>query len=527
MVLPDDAGAVVASPTTNTSTAAEAKEGSSPVPANGGGAAAPATNGDGPGVVESNKTALETTSMDVDEQFTNGSNGSYKSNSAPAKDLAVPPDHHPHNGGSAAAAAASSSSSLPPTSPPPTSQAAAAAVTGAGSAALPADITFRLVENDGTPENSERLVALKNIFAKQLPKMPKEYIVRLVFDRRHRAVALCRGPLVIGGICYRPYPTQRFAEIAFCAITATEQVKGYGTLLMNHLKEQAKREGLRYFLTYADNYAIGYFRKQGFSKTLGMPRSQWTGYIKDYDGAHLMECYVHPTINYLDIPNMIARQRAFIHARLKEKAKSHVVYPGLACFKALKEGKKEGGRVKDVMTVPGVREAGWNLSQLSSVSQRDIDRERVALQSFLSNVLREVFNHRAAWPFLEPVDTSEVPDYLDVVTDPIDLSLIEKRLKEGVVVERSEGRQGGGGREVVMKEDGGREVGAGYYRNKEMLLADLLRMCRNCKRYNNPNTDYYTAGQEMEGFVRGLFKKASAKDGEGGVATVGKKVGDE
>jgi len=43
---------------------------------------------------------------------------------------------------------------------------------------------------------------------------------------------------------------------------------------MNHLKEQAKREGLRYFLTYADNYAIGYFRKQGFSKTLGMPRAQ-------------------------------------------------------------------------------------------------------------------------------------------------------------------------------------------------------------------------------------------------------------
>lgn len=28
------------------------------------------------------------------------------------------------------------------------------------------DITFCLVENNGTPENSERLVALKNIFAK-------------------------------------------------------------------------------------------------------------------------------------------------------------------------------------------------------------------------------------------------------------------------------------------------------------------------------------------------------------------------
>lgn len=31
---------------------------------------------------------------------------------------------------------------------------------------------------------------------------------------------------------------------------------------MNHVKEQAKSEGILYFLTYADNYAIGYFRKQ-------------------------------------------------------------------------------------------------------------------------------------------------------------------------------------------------------------------------------------------------------------------------
>ena len=39
-------------------------------------------------------------------------------------------------------------------------------------------------------------------------------------------------------------------------------MKGYGTRLMNHVKEQAKSEGTLYFLTYADNYAIGYFRKQ-------------------------------------------------------------------------------------------------------------------------------------------------------------------------------------------------------------------------------------------------------------------------
>ncbi len=33
-----------------------------------------------------------------------------------------------------------------------------------------------------------RLVDLKNIYAKQLPNMPKEYIVRLVFDRGHKSL---------------------------------------------------------------------------------------------------------------------------------------------------------------------------------------------------------------------------------------------------------------------------------------------------------------------------------------------------
>jgi histone acetyltransferase len=60
------------------------------------------------------------------------------------------------------------------------------------------------------------------------------------------------------------FPTsQRFGEIAFCAITADEQVKGYGTRLMNHLKQHARDvDGLTHFLTYADNNAVGYFIKQ-------------------------------------------------------------------------------------------------------------------------------------------------------------------------------------------------------------------------------------------------------------------------
>ena len=89
--------------------------------------------------------------------------------------------------------------------------------------------------NDGKDVNLIRLIHLKTIFSKQLPKMPPQYILRLVFDRKHESLVILRGNEVLGGICYRPFHGQRFAEIAFCAIKATEQIKGWGTKLMNQV----------------------------------------------------------------------------------------------------------------------------------------------------------------------------------------------------------------------------------------------------------------------------------------------------
>jgi Transcription factor involved in chromatin remodeling, contains bromodomain len=90
-----------------------------------------------------------------------------------------------------------------------------------------------IVENDGKEENLVRLIGLKNLFSKQLPKMPRDYIVRLVFDRRHKSLAILSDDPnvqgtddeIIGGICYRAYPEMKFAEIAFCAVSQTQQVK--------------------------------------------------------------------------------------------------------------------------------------------------------------------------------------------------------------------------------------------------------------------------------------------------------------
>ena len=209
-------------------------------------------------------------------------------------------------------------------------------------------LDFRVITNDGTAEHSIQLMTLKNIFSRQLPKMPKEYIVRLVFDRKHKSMVIVKeGNIVVGGICYRPYYPQAFAEIAFCAITASEQVKGYGTRLMNHVKEFVKTEGIDHFLTYADNYAIGYFRKQGFSKQVGMDRQRWFGYIKDYDGGTLMECAINTHVNYLNIPGLVQKQREFLLAQIRKRSHSHIVYPGL-------KEQLVDGRIADIFTIPGI-----------------------------------------------------------------------------------------------------------------------------------------------------------------------------
>ncbi|KAL3668680.1 hypothetical protein V7S43_005976 [Phytophthora oleae] len=208
-------------------------------------------------------------------------------------------------------------------------------------------LKFDVISNDGTDEHMIQLTTLKNIFAKQLPKMPKEYIVRLVFDKNHRSMLLLKnGTHVIGGICYRPFEKNQFAEIAFCAINAPDQVKGYGTRLMNHLKEYVKTKNITHFLTYADNYAIGYFKKQGFTKSVSMARPNWYGYIKDYDGGTLMECTIHTQINYLRITSMIHRQRKVIQDKIQERSRAKVVYPGLTQFAE--------GRLMDIYMVPGV-----------------------------------------------------------------------------------------------------------------------------------------------------------------------------
>jgi len=141
------------------------------------------------------------------------------------------------------------------------------------------DLAFAYLAHEGAPSPATALwlVGLKGVYARQLPNMPREYISRLVFDPSHRSVAIVRrGGTVVGGITYRAFPVpSALGEVAFCAVMAAEQVKGFGTRLMNHCKAAARdQDGLGALLTYADNNAVGYFAKQGFTKEISLPRER-------------------------------------------------------------------------------------------------------------------------------------------------------------------------------------------------------------------------------------------------------------
>ncbi|XP_034931019.1 histone acetyltransferase GCN5 isoform X1 [Populus alba] len=334
-------------------------------------------------------------------------------------------------------------------------------------------LKFVCYSNDDVDEHMVWLIGLKNIFARQLPNMPKEYIVRLVMDRSHKSVMIIRRNQVVGGITYRPYVSQRFGEIAFCAITADEQVKGYGTRLMNHLKQHARDvDGLTHFLTYADNNAVGYFIKQGFTKEIYLEKDRWQGYIKDYDGGILMECKIDQKLPYTDLSTMIRRQRQAIDEKIRELSNCHIIYPGIDFLK------KEAGIPKKIIKVediPGLREAGWTSDQWGHSrfrtlnSATDSATNQKHLTAFMRSLLKSMHDHVDAWPFKEPVDARDVPDYYDIIKDPMDLKTMSKRV---------ESEQ--------------------YYVTLEMFIADVKRMCANARTYNSPDTIYYKCATRLE-----------------------------
>ncbi|KAI7896392.1 uncharacterized protein EV154DRAFT_411504 [Mucor mucedo] len=326
-------------------------------------------------------------------------------------------------------------------------------------------IQVRVVENDGSRESMILLTGLKNIFQKQLPKMPKEYIARLVYDRNHKSMALIRNPMkVIGGICYRPFDPQEFAEIVFCAIASTEQVKGYGSFLMNHLKDYVSTHtNMKHYLTYADNYATGYFKKQGFTTDITLDKRKWVGYIKDYEGGTIMQCTTVPKVKYLHVHDILSVQRKAVYEKMKEYSTSHIVYPGLKM-----PVNEHGKRAIDPFDAPGVRESGWT-PEMDALSNRPRHPPHYNQMRHLVSELRA---HAHSWPFHEAVNADEVTDYYDVIKSPMDLTTLDQNVETDV------------------------------YQTMDDFIRDVQKIFDNCRVYNAEATNYARCANRLERYFK-------------------------
>ncbi|KAJ8603692.1 hypothetical protein MRB53_042073 [Persea americana] len=300
------------------------------------------------------------------------------------------------------------------------------------------EISFCVVNNDGKPASLIILTGLKVIFQKQLPKMPKDYIARLVYDRTHLSIAIVKRPPagshaeasglpgeVVGGITYRPFKGRQFAEIVFCAISSDQQVKGYGAHLMSHLKDYVKATSdVMHFLTYADNYAIGYFKKQGFTKEITLDKRKWMGYIKDYEGGTIMQCSMLPKIRYLESGRMLLKQKAAVHAKIRSVSKSYEIHQPPSVWRKIKPG--QALPEIDPLSIDAIKATGWS-PDMDALARQP---RRNPSHSLLLGLLSALQTSSAAWPFLQPVNGEEVHDYYDVIKEPMDLSTMESKLEK-------------------------------------------------------------------------------------------------
>ena len=94
-------------------------------------------------------------------------------------------------------------------------------------------------------------------------------------------------------------------------------------------------------------------------------------------------------------------------------------------------------------------------------------------------LLSSIQKHSAAWPFLQPVDPIAVgaPDYFRVITRPMDLSTIERKL-------------------------GSRE-----YDTTDSFAADLKLMISNCITYNPPSHSVHQLAKVLENYISAQLMK--------------------
>uniref|UniRef100_A0A4W3KAJ7 Bromodomain PHD finger transcription factor n=1 Tax=Callorhinchus milii TaxID=7868 RepID=A0A4W3KAJ7_CALMI len=102
------------------------------------------------------------------------------------------------------------------------------------------------------------------------------------------------------------------------------------------------------------------------------------------------------------------------------------------------------------------------MTVLSPLSDKDYEG--------LKRVLRSLQAHKMAWPFLEPVDPNDAPDYYGIIKEPMDLATMEERVQRR------------------------------FYKKLTDFVGDMTKIFDNCRYYNPSDSPFYQCAEVLESF---------------------------
>ena len=88
----------------------------------------------------------------------------------------------------------------------------------------------------------------------------------------------------------------------------------------------------------------------------------------------------------------------------------------------------------------------------------------------MRKLLKSIQLNKSAWPFLRPVDERQVPDYYDVIKNPMDLSEVERNLNKQ------------------------------NYTTLTNFIGDITQIFDNCHYYNDAKSSIVLCANNLENF---------------------------
>ncbi|XP_063923379.1 nucleosome-remodeling factor subunit NURF301 isoform X3 [Zophobas morio] len=114
------------------------------------------------------------------------------------------------------------------------------------------------------------------------------------------------------------------------------------------------------------------------------------------------------------------------------------------------------------------RNSSVNFANMKDLSQKDFES--------LKKLIKQLQAHKSAWPFMEPVDPTEAPDYYKVIKEPMDLQKIENKINDQVYTKLSE------------------------------FIGDMTKIFDNCRYYNPKESPFFKCAESLEAYFVNKIK---------------------